>query len=188
MRKILIAVWMLIASPIAAMAQTNSDTYFYTPGGGGVNGGLGMCLNGTNPKTARAVPCSDPTALPNTVVLQTANGQNAIVPVIAGSSSSGVVLKASAGNLYGVYAVCTAACWLMIFNSATVPGDGATTAGAASGNMQDCIPIPSGQTGSINYNPGPPEVFSVGISAAISSTACATKTAATTGFIHGSVQ
>jgi hypothetical protein len=50
-----------------AMAQTNTDTYFFTPGGGGVNGAVGMCLNGTNPATARAVPCSDPSALPSTL-------------------------------------------------------------------------------------------------------------------------
>jgi hypothetical protein len=67
MRKILLALLMLIAMPFAAMAQNNTDTYFYTPGGGGVNGAIGMCLNGTNPATARAVPCSDPTALPSPV-------------------------------------------------------------------------------------------------------------------------
>lgn len=111
-----------------------------------------------------------------------------ITPVVTGSAASGLVLKATPGNLYSVYAECSAACWLMIFNSTTVPADGATTAGVASGNLQDCLAIPTGSNGSINYTPGPPEVFTVGISAAISSTTCATKTAATTGFIHGSVQ
>jgi hypothetical protein len=40
----------------AAHAQSpNTDTYFYTPGGGGVNGSLGMCLNASQ----KAVPCSN---------------------------------------------------------------------------------------------------------------------------------
>ena len=109
-----------------------------------------------------------------------------IAPAIAGSAASSAVLKSSPGNLYGVYATCTSACWLMVFNAVAAPSNGATTAGVASGNMQDCIPIPAGGVGSINYLP--PEVFSVGITAAISSTACATLTLCTVGFIHGSAK
>jgi hypothetical protein len=40
----------------------NTDTYFGTPGGGGVNGAVGMCLNASN----QAVPCSAAGALPGT--------------------------------------------------------------------------------------------------------------------------
>lgn len=97
-----------------------------------------------------------------------------ITPVVGGSAVSSLVLKAGAGNLYSVYANCTAACWLMVFNSITAPSNGATTAGVASGNMVECIPIASGGAGSISYAPGPPAVYSVGITATISSTACAT--------------
>ena len=110
-----------------------------------------------------------------------------ITPVVGGSAISSLVLKASAGNLYSVYAECSAACWLMVFNSTSAPSNGATTAGVASGNMVECIPIASGGSGSISYQPGPPAVYSVGITAAISSTTCATLTLATTGFIHGMV-
>ncbi|MDR3538795.1 MAG: hypothetical protein P4L71_20030 [Acetobacteraceae bacterium] len=109
-----------------------------------------------------------------------------IVPVVSGSAVSGVVLKASGGNLYNVQAVCTSACWLMVFNSATVPSNGSTTAGTAAGSLQDCLPIAAGGSGTILY--ALPEVFSIGISAAISSTACATLTLSTVGFIHGSVE
>ena len=111
-----------------------------------------------------------------------------VTPVVVGSAANGAVLKAAPGNLYSVYAVCTAACWLMVFNSTTIPADGATTAGTASGNMVSCVPIGAGQTGSVNYGSGPPEAFSVGITAAISSTACATLTKSATAFIHGYVQ
>lgn len=118
----------------------------------------------------------------------TASATNAIAPVVAGSASSSAVLKASAGNLYSAYATCTAACWLMAFNATSAPADGATTAGIASGNLQDCIPIASGGVGSLGANGSPPEPFTVGITLVISSTACATKTASTVGFIHGSAK
>lgn len=46
------------------MAQSpNTDTYFYTPGGGGVNGAVGMCLNTSN----KAVPCSGLNVQPSPV-------------------------------------------------------------------------------------------------------------------------
>jgi hypothetical protein len=118
----------------------------------------------------------------------TAGNPTTAVSPVAGSASSSLVLKAGAGHLIGGYANCTAACWLMIFNSATAPSNGATTAGNASGNLQDCIPISAGGVGSINYSPQPLEFFSVGITAAISSTACGTLTLSTVGFIHGTVQ
>lgn len=124
----------------------------------------------------------------NVIITPSASAAAGIAPVVAGAAVSSSILKASAGNLYSAYAVCTAQCWLMVFNSTSAPANGATTSGIAAANLQDCIPIPSGGTGSINYAPGPPEVFSTGITAAISSTACATLTLATTGFIHGSVQ
>jgi len=110
-----------------------------------------------------------------------------ITPVVGGSAASSLVLKNAAGNLYSVYAECSAACWLMVFNSTSAPSNGSTTAGVASGNMVECIPISAGGFGSVNYAGGPPAVYSVGITAAISSTTCATLTLATTGFIHGMV-
>jgi hypothetical protein len=112
-----------------------------------------------------------------------------IVPFVAGSSAQSIVAKAGPGNLYTAYAVCTTACWLMTFNSLTVPANGATTAGTASGNMQNCIPILAGGAGGTNLGAiGPPEQFTVGISVAVSSTACGTLTLASTAFIHGMVQ
>ena len=112
-----------------------------------------------------------------------------IAPNIGGSAISTLGLKTTGGgNLYGVYANSTSAGWLMVFNSTSATTNGSTTAGTASGNVQDCVPIPANGYASINYNPGPPEMFSTGIYAAISSTPCGTLTLETTGFIHGSVQ
>ncbi len=118
----------------------------------------------------------------------TAGNPTTAISSIAGSASSSLVLKAAAGHLIGAYANCTAACWLMIFNSATAPSNGATTASTASGGLQDCIPIAAGGVGNISYAPYPLEFFSVGITATISSTACGTLTLSTVGFIHGTVQ
>lgn len=123
-----------------------------------------------------------------TTVLPTSVASAGIVPQISGSASAALIAKATAGNLYSVYAECSAACWLMVFNNNGAPADGATTAGTASGNMQECIPIAAGGSGLINYAPGPPEVFSVAITVVISSTTCATKTASTVGFIHAMIQ
>jgi hypothetical protein len=136
------------------------------------------CLNAS----AQAVPC------PPGGITPTSAPSAGITPVVGGSAVSSLVLKGFPGNLYSAYAECTAACWLMVFNRIDAPTNGATTAGVASGNMVHCIPIIAGGAGSISNNGMPPDVFSVGITAAISSTTCATLTLATTGFINGKVQ
>lgn len=53
---------LLMLGGASAQAQ-NTDTYFYTPGGGGVNGAVGMCLTAAK----KAVPCTDPASLPTAV-------------------------------------------------------------------------------------------------------------------------
>jgi hypothetical protein len=66
MRKIAFALSVMLLTLLAlpAYAQSpNTDTYFYTPGGGGVNGALGMCLNTSN----KAVPCSAANVVPTPV-------------------------------------------------------------------------------------------------------------------------
>lgn len=134
--------------------------------------------------------CAKPTIIASGsyVALSDLNGNSSIPPVVCGSAVSSCVLKNSAGFLYGVYANCTAACWLMVFNATSAPSNGATTAGIAASNMQECIPIPANGSNGVNYLPGPPSAFSTGITAVISSTPCATLTLATTGFIHGVIR
>jgi hypothetical protein len=121
-------------------------------------------------------------------VAPSADAAVGITPCNVGPAASGVVCKVSGGNFYGAYVTPTAAGFLMVFNSATVPANGATTSGNAPGNLQDCIPASAGVATGINYGSGPPEVFSTGISLAFSSTACGTLTASATASIHGSVQ
>jgi hypothetical protein len=151
------------------------------------NQALVVDLRPDSPGIITLGPASAANAVPVVGSAPSSSALVGITPVVGGSALSSLVLKASAGNLYSVYAECSAACWLMVFNSTSAPSNGATTAGTASGNMVECIPIAAGGAASISYQPGPPAVYSVGITAAISSTTCATLTLATTGFIHGMV-
>lgn len=128
-----------------------------------------------------------PNTIGNTVPAPTSSSSLALTKVTCGSAASSCVLKNAAGNFYGVYAECTSACWLMVFNATSAPADGATTAGTGSGNLVDCVDIPANGSRSISY-PTFPVNLSVGATAVISSTACATKTASTVGFISGTVQ
>ena len=111
-----------------------------------------------------------------------------LIDVTCGSAVSSCVLKATNGNFFGIYAECTAACWLMVFNTKTVPSNGATTAGNGStaNAMVECVDIGAGSSRSITY-PSYPVAYSTGIIAVISSTACATLTLSTVGFIRGTV-
>lgn len=70
MRKIMLALAILIAVPIAATAQ-NNDSQYLTPGGSIVNlGQIGSCLNASG----KAVPCSDPSALSSPVTCSNCGG------------------------------------------------------------------------------------------------------------------
>lgn len=60
----IVALVLMLACPAFAQSP-NTDTYFYTPGGGGVNGAIGMCLNAQN----KAVPCNAAGVLPSPVTL-----------------------------------------------------------------------------------------------------------------------
>lgn len=152
-----------------------------TPSVGSANGPITIDVNGRL--------CSNSVGTTQGVTITPSSAASAgITPVVGGSAVSSLVLKATPGNLYSVYAVCTSACWLQIFNAISAPGNGATTAGVASGNMVECVPITAGSIGGVNYLPGPPAVYSVGITAMISSTNCATLTASTVGFVHGLIQ
>lgn len=107
-----------------------------------------------------------------------ASSTDAVTPV-AGSLVNGIVGKASAGILYGgeITTAATAG-YLYVFNSATVPADGAVTAGIASGNYQLCRPV--AVTTSLAFALDPPERYANGISAAFSTTACGTLTKSAT--------
>lgn len=95
--------------------------------------------------------------------------------------------SAASHNLYALYATTTADSWIMVFNTTTTPTNGATTAGTASGNLQECVKVPSGTSGGLGELVLP-ENFTVGVYIAVSSTSCATLTLATTAYLHGLVK
>ena len=108
-----------------------------------------------------------------------------ISPIVSTSAEATHVLKAKPGNLYSVYAtnISGTAGWLVVLNATTAPADGAIL-------PLDCVYLPASQTGWLNFNPGPPKPYSVGITVVLTSAnTCFTKTTGTiTGFISGSVQ
>lgn len=105
-----------------------------------------------------------------------------ITSVVSTSAESGHIFKASAGNFYGSF-VTTGATpgYLLIFDSATVPSNGAVT-------PKLCVVAPANATTGVTYNSGPPGVFATGISAAFSTTGCFTLTLSSTAFFNGRVQ
>lgn len=104
------------------------------------------------------------------------------VPVVSSAAEGSHVLKASPGCLLAIYATPgSTAGFLMIFNSKTVPGDGAVT-------PINCIQVQANTTIAANWAPQPPEWYSTGIVAVFSTTGCFTKTASATAYIHALVQ
>jgi hypothetical protein len=108
-----------------------------------------------------------------------------IVPVVSTAAEATHVLKASAGNLYSIFAANHTATpgFLLVLDATSAPADGAVT-------PLECAALPANGNASVSYNPGPASRFSTGITAVLSSGAnCFTKTTGTiTGFIRGSVQ
>lgn len=101
----------------------------------------------------------------------------AVSRVFTTTAQSGLVIKASAGNLYG-YNIVTGATagYLMIFDAVAVPADGTVT-------PKLCIPI-AANTG-IQTDRDIPLRFTTGISICFSTTGPFTKTASATAFLAG---
>jgi len=119
------------------------------------------------------------------------SGQGYVVSVSDGSSVSGVapsastaaegarILKASAGNLFGLNVVSGATAGVVqVFNSATIPADGAVT-------PAKCYFLAANSSLDLNLRAAP-LYLSAGVSVAFSSgTSCFTKAASATAFISG---
>jgi hypothetical protein len=102
------------------------------------------------------------------------------------SVESGHAIKGSAGMRYDIQVTAGASAGnLMIFNSTTVPGDGAVT-------PVRCVSVGANTTVDIGASGDPPSYHSTGISVAFStpagSAACLTKTASATAFFSWKVQ
>lgn len=117
-------------------------------------------------------------------ILPSAAAASGNVPVVSGSAEACHVLKASAGNLYSVYAVnlTATAGFLVVTNTTTAPADGAIT-------PLDFAVLPANGQATINYS-GPPAVYGTGITACLTSavTVFTKTTGVITGAISGKVQ
>lgn len=90
---------MLVASGTRAVAQSpNTENYFYTPGGSGVNGAVGMCLNTAN----KAVPCSAANVQPSPVSFTP-------YPVNSTTAVAATPITATSGNVAAGVATATLA-------------------------------------------------------------------------------
>lgn len=104
----------------------------------------------------------------------------AVTPVVSTAAEANHVLKAGAGNLYGLSVTTGAtAGYILLFNATSAPADGAVA-------PLFCYSIPASTSAGIAYNV--PAAFSTGITASFSSTGCFTKTASATAFFSGSVK
>jgi hypothetical protein len=96
---------------------------------------------------------------------------------VSGAAESGhAAVKSGAGNLYGLYCYSTAAGLCMVFNSTTVPADGAVT-------PIECVPVSANNFSAFDRTI--PDQYATGISIAFSTgTNCFNKTASATAFFR----
>jgi len=138
----------------AAHAQANTDTYFYTPGGGGVNGAVGMCLNASN----KAVPCSAAGVQPSPTSIgpYPSNLTTGVAATPVTASATGTT-AATTATLPGAASKTTYLCGFSIDANATAAVAGnATVTGTISGTLnftQGVAATPA--VGSVNrtFNP-----------------------------------
>jgi hypothetical protein len=140
---------------------------------------IGTVNQGTTPWVVTS------TSTGKTIVVPSSSSADGITPIVSTAGEASHVLKAGAGNSYAAYATNLTATqgFLLLLNSTTAPADGAVTPLA-------CAPLAPNGIASISYSPGPPGVFSTGITAVVTSAVtCFTKTTGViTAFISGSVQ
>ena len=95
--------------------------------------------------------------------------------------SGGYVLKAGTAVLAGMNVTTGASAgYVLVFDAATVPADGAVT-------PLRCLPVAANTGVDINFR-GSPLKFDAGAVVVFSTTGCYTKTASATAFIAGDIQ
>lgn len=116
------------------------------------------------------------------VPMPTASGSSAIAPWPTTAPAASWTLKNGGGNLYGLDVTSgTVAGYVMLFDTASVPADGAVT-------PVKCWPLAASSSLTQRWNGGPPLLFRNGIQVVFSSTGCFTKTGSATAFVSGEIQ
>lgn len=183
LKRFLVAALLLISGPALAQQSLNLATAVATCGAESLTAGLIYPV--TQDLTGTLCTAAGGGGSSTTVILPSSSSSAGVTPVVSASAEATHVLKASAGNAYGAYATNLTATngFLVLLNSTSAPADGAITPIA-------CAPLSANGVASINYAPGPPGVFSTGITAVVTSAAtCFTKTTGViTAFISGAVK
>jgi hypothetical protein len=115
--RLLAGMLLSLATALPAMAQSpNTENYFYTPSGSGVNGAVGMCLNASN----KAVPCGAANVLP-TIIAEAPYPYNFVTatPAVPIAGNATGAAGAVVGTLAGASAKTTYICG---FNVSTIGG------------------------------------------------------------------
>lgn len=142
-------------------------------------------FNGTTWDRLRSVAGADGTGLGVTAYAATPHSAAtaSLTPAVSAAVTGGVIYKASAGNLYSVSVTAGASAgFLLMFNSTTIPADGAVT-------PQQCIPVAANAMATWEaVSGGVPERFTTGIVGVFSTTGCYTKTISPTAFLRAKFQ
>lgn len=171
-----VTMWLQFAALPALAQSPNTENYFYTPGGSGVNGAVGMCLNTSN----KAVPCNAANVAPSPVS-QTAYPTNPTTGVIATpiSGNAAGTTGAVVGTLAGAAGKTTYICG---FNVQAIGGTAAvgpiTIAGLVGSSQvyQGSSSAAGGTVASAAFNPCIP-ASAVNTAITITTTADASATA-----------
>lgn len=172
MKKLLFAL-LLLAGPAVAQPVTTPSIVGAT---GAYNASAPTCTDGE--------PCwvqVDAAGNLKTVASPSSSTASGITTVVSAAAEGSNVLKATPGNLYGLYVTSGASAgYLMVFNATSAPADGAVT-------PKHCIVVAANTTVAIN-NGDIPDIYSTGIVAVFSTTGCFTKTVSATAFFSGRVK
>jgi hypothetical protein len=162
------------------------------PADASANGGSGLTVvgrgtsyNGTSwdrERTLQATDMANGLGVKATGIVPTATPSQGVAGAASATVLGGRVLKNTAGNLFEAQVTTGASAGnFMLFDSATVPADGAVT-------PIKCVVVPANSTATLTYKPIPLS-FVNGMSAVFSTPAgaagCFTKTASATAFIQG---
>ena len=171
----------LLLMPAAALAQ-----------GGSMNGTIGKPASISAVQVAGQDPSFNLKALKVDAVgalvttsssysLPSSAAANAIAPTTAGVVGAAYVFCVSACNMYGLNVVAGASAgFVMLFNSTSVPADGAVT-------PIFCMPLAANAGMEANWRTIPKRM-TVGATLVFSTTGCFTKTASGTAFLSGDYQ
>ena len=156
---------------LAALALAIAAAWFATPAS------AANCRLAPYDMAATAIDC---TAGPFTLAVDPSAGSNAGVAVIASTSTaSSLVAKASACTFYSGSVNAPSAGWLLLYDAAAAPSDGAVTPKAA-------VQVGANVSASISFTV--PAAFSTGCTLVFSSTGPFTQTGATAQIFSAQVK